>query len=153
MGLDELAACIEQLKTRMQSHRADLEENEIRTRMALIDPLLRALGWDVSDPAVVRPEFKIDNKPADYALLRPDGEPAATLEAKRLGESLVAHRMQMLNYANILGIAYAGLTDGNHWELYKVFEPGRLEDRRIVDVSIAEAPAHVSALKLLLLWR
>ena len=59
----------------------------------------------------------------------------------------------MLNYANILGMAYAGRTDGNHWELYKVFEPGRLEDRRILDVSIAEAPAHLGALKLLLLWR
>ena len=65
MGLDELAACIEQLKTRLLSHRTDLEENEIRTRMALIDPLLRALGWDVSDSAVVIPEFKIDKKPAD----------------------------------------------------------------------------------------
>ena len=100
MGLDELAGCIEQLKARVQSHRTGLEENEIRTRTALIDPLLCALGWNVSDPAVVIPEYKIDNKPADYALLRPDGEPAATLEAKRPGESLGAHRMQMLNYAN-----------------------------------------------------
>ena len=30
----------------------------------------------------------------------------------------LAHRMQMLNYANASGIDYAGLTDGNHWELY-----------------------------------
>ena len=40
MGLDELAGCIEQLKARMQSHRTILEENETRTRAALIDPLL-----------------------------------------------------------------------------------------------------------------
>ena len=59
----------------------------------------------------------------------------------------------MLNYANAAGIEYAGLTDGNHWELYKVFQPGRLEDRRILEVSIVDAPTHVSALKLLLLWR
>ena len=153
MGLDDLVGCIEVLKERMQSHRAVLQENETRTRMALIDPLLHALGWDVSDPAMVIPEYKIDNKPADYALLRPDGRPAATLEAKKLDESLSSHRMQMLNYANMSGIEYAGLADGNHWELYKVFQPGVLEERRILDVSIADDPAHASALKLLLIWR
>ena len=69
----------EVLKERMQTHRAALEENEMRTRVALIDPLLCALGWDVSDPAMVMPEYKIDNKPVDYALFRPNGKPAVTL--------------------------------------------------------------------------
>ena len=153
MGLDELVGCIEQLKARMQSHRTILEENETRTRAALIDPLLGALGWDVSDPAVVMAEYKVGTKSADYALLRSDGKAAATMEAKKLGESLGAHWMQMLNYANASGIEYAGITDGNHWELYDVFRRGTLEERRILDVSIADAPAHESALKLLLLWR
>ena len=153
MGLDDLAGCIEVLKERMQSYRIDLEENEIRTRAALIDPLLRALGWDVSDPSMVTPEYKVGNKSADYALLRPDGKPAATLEAKKLGEPLGSHWMQMLNYANASGIEYAGITDGNHWELYDVFRRGTLEERRILEVSVADAPPHESALKLLLLWR
>ena len=153
MGLDDLAGCIELLQERMQSYRTDLEENEIRTRVALIDPLLRALGWDVSDPAVVTPEYKVGKKSADYALLRSDGKPAATLEAKKLGESLSAHLEQMLSYANMAGIEYAGLTDGNHWELYDVFKRGTLEERRLLEVSIADAPAHASALHLLLLWR
>ena len=153
MGLDDLAGCIELLKKRMQSYRTDLEENEIRTRVALIDPLLRALGWDVSDPAVVMPEYKVGNKSADYALLRSDGKPAATLEAKKLGEPLGSHWMQMLNYANASGIEYAGITDGNHWELYDVFRRGTLEERRILEVSVTDAPPHESALKLLLLWR
>ena len=149
----DLVGCIEVLKERMQSYRAALEENEMRTRVALIDPLLRALGWDVSDPAMVMPEYKVGNKSADYALLRSDGMPAATLEAKRLGEPLGSHWMQMLNYANASGIEYAGITDGNHWELYDVFKRGTLEERRILDASIADAPAHESALNLLLLWR
>ena len=153
MGLDDLVGYIEMLKERMQSHRAVLQENETRTRMALINPLLHALGWDVSDPGVVAPEYRVSGGWADYALLRPDGKPVATLEAKKLGEPLDSHRMQMLNYANMSGIEYAGLTDGNHWELYKVFQPGPLEERRILDVSIMDAPAHASALKLLLLWR
>ena len=95
MGLDDLVGCIEVLKERMQSYRTDLTEYEMRTRVALIDPLLRALGWDVSDPTVVMPEYKIDNKPVDYALFRPEDKPAAALEAKKLA----SHWMQMLNYA------------------------------------------------------
>ena len=153
MGLDDLVACIELLQARIRSHKAALRENETRTRMALIDPLMHALGWDVSDPGVVTPEYKVSGGWADYALLRPDGQPAATVEAKKLGDSLASHRMQMLNYANAAGIDYAGLTDGDHWELYNVFKPVRLEEKRILEVSITDDPAHESALKLLLLWR
>lgn len=127
--------------------------DETRTRVALIDPLLRALGWDVADPAVVMPEYKVGNRSADYALLRCDGRVDAALEAKRLGESLGSHREQMLTHTNMAGIGYAGLADGNRWELYEVFKAGHLEERRLLDVSIAKAPAHASALKLLLLWR
>ena len=153
MLLDDLVACIESLQERIRSHGPSLRANETRTRMALIDPLLQALGWDVSDPGVVTPEYDVSGARADYALLRPGGKPAATVEAKRLGEALESHRMQMLNYANASGIDYAGLTDGDRWELYDVFERGQLEERRILDVSIADGPAHEVALKLLLLWR
>ena len=118
MLLGELVGCIELLQERIRSHRDALRENETRTRMALIDPLLRALGWDVFDPGMVKPEYKVEGGWADYALLRSDGRPAATVEAKKLGEALSSHRMQMLNYANASGIEYVGLTDGNHWELY-----------------------------------
>ena len=153
MVLGELVGCIELLQERMRSHRDTLQENETRTRMALIDPLLRALGWDVFDPAVVTPEYKAGGGRADYALLRADGKPAATVEAKKLGETLSSHRMQMLNYAVASGINYAGLTDGDHWELYSVFEPVPLEEKRKLEVSIANTPAQESALLLLLLWR
>ena len=153
MGLDDLIALIELLRARIGSHHTVLRENETRTRMALIDPLMHALGWDVSDPGVVTPEYKVSGGWADYALLRSDGRPAATVEAKKLGEALASHRMQMLNYANASGIDYAVLTDGNRWELYDIFKRGPLEERRILEVSIAADPAHESALKLLLLWR
>ena len=153
MPLDDLVGVIETLQQRIREHGPTLRENETRTRMALIDPLLAALGWDVSDPAVVTPEYNVSGRWADYALLRPIGQPSATLEAKKLGESLASHRMQMLNYSNASGVEYAGLTDGNHWELYEVFQRGQLEDRRILDVSIADTPPHQCALQLLLLWR
>lgn len=78
---------------------------------------------------------------------------AAVIEAKKLGESLDSHRMQMLNYANVAGIEYTGLTDGNRWEMYSVFQKGTLEERRLLDISVNAAPIQMVALKLLLLWR
>ena len=82
--LDDLVGVIETLQQRIRDHGPTLRENETRTRMALIDPLLAALGWDVSDPAVVTPEYNVSGRWADYALLGTDGKPAATLEAKKL---------------------------------------------------------------------
>ena len=150
--LDDLVGVIETLKARIQNHGPDLQANEIRTCMALIDPLLQALGWDTADPSLVTPEYNVSGRWADYALLS-GSKPAAIIEAKKLDESLESHRMQMLNYSNASGIQYAGLTDGNRWELYEVFKQAPLEERRILDVSIASNPAHQAALQLLLLWR
>ena len=151
--LDDLVGVITTLQQRIRDHGPTLRENETRTRMALIDPLLTVLGWDTADPAVVTPAYNVSGRWADYALLGTDGKPAATVEAKKLGESLASHRMQMLNYSNAAGIAYAGLTDGNHWELYEVFAQKPLEERRVLQLSIVDTPTHQCALQLLLLWR
>lgn len=99
------------------------------------------------------PEYNVSGRRADYALLGPDGQPVATIEAKKLGEPLATHRMQMLNYSNASDVEYAGLTDGDRWELYEVFKRGQLEERRILDVSLSSMAAHELALQLLLLWR
>lgn len=153
MPLDDLVQVIETLQQRIRDHGDSLRQNEIRTRVALIDPLLTALGWDVSDPGVVTAEYAVGGGRADYALRTSGTIPAATFEAKKLGESLEPHRMQMLNYSNAAGIRYAGLTDGNLWELYEIFRPGTLEERRILEVSITYETPFQCALKFLLLWK
>ena len=153
MPLDNLVGVIRTLQRRICAHGLALPENETRTRIVLCDPPMRVLGWDVSDPDLVMPEYNVSGRRADYALLRPDGQPVATIEAKKLGESLAAHRMQMLNYSNASSVEYAGLTDGDRWELYEVYKRGQLEERRILDVSLSGMTAHECALRLLLLWR
>ena len=111
MPLDDLVSVVETLKSRLQTHRHVLQANETRTRMALIDPLLQALGWDTADPALVLPEYEVSGQRErpDYALLDGAGKPVALVEAKRLGEPLVSHRMQIVNYANLSGVPYARL--------------------------------------------
>ena len=91
MLLDPLISVIEKLQQRIRDHGDALRQNEYRTRIALIDPLLQALGWDVSDPTVVMPEYDVNGKRADYALLNV-GQVVVFLEAKRLEENLSSHR-------------------------------------------------------------
>ena len=154
MPLDDLVGAIETLKQRIRTHGSTLRANEIRTRVALIDPLLTVLGWDVSDPALVTPEYTVGEGRADYALHGSESIPAAMVEAKRLGHALSDdERMQMLNYANARGVRYAAVTDGDVWEFYEVFKQAPLEDRRLLSLRIANTPAHELALRLLLLWR
>ena len=151
--LDDLVDVIETLQRRIRDHGPNLRENETRTRMALIDPLLRVLGWEVSDPSVVTPEYNIGNGRADYALLDGNGRPAALIEAKHFSEPLerANHQEQVFTYALMQQVRYAGLTDGDRWILddVSVFSG----DRRILDLSISNTPSHECALKLLLLWR
>ena len=152
MPFDDLVLVIETLKERIGAHRQSLQSNETRTRMALIDPLLRALGWDTGDPALVLPEYESSGR-ADYALLGGTGKPSAVIEAKKLGELQDKNRDQMSKYAYNAGIPYAGLTDGDRWEFYVCFgEPKPLKERLRLQVSISNDAPHACALKLLLLW-
>ena len=50
MLLDDLVTAIQTVQGRIREHGTTLSQNEYRTRLALIDPYLNALGWDVSDP-------------------------------------------------------------------------------------------------------
>ena len=153
MPLDDLVQVIETIQQRIRDHGDSLRQNETRTRMALIDPLLQALGWDVADPGLVTPEFNVGNGRADYALLGTAGKPTALVEAKHLEEQLESsgHQEQVFTYALMQQVKYAGLTNGNRWVLDDVSDFSG--ERRKLDVTIANLPAHQCALKFLLLWR
>ena len=45
------------------------------------------------------------------------------------------------------------VTNGDRWEMYEVFRPARLEDRKLVSITIQDEPAHESALKTLHIWQ
>lgn len=147
-----LVGAIETLRGRIERHRPALSQSEALTRYALIDPLLRELGWDTADPDLVTPEYSVSGKRADYALLE-SGNVVVFLEAKRLEENLSNHRSQVVAYASELGIRYPALTNGNEWEVYDNSQLVPIDQRRILTVSLTGAPPPVNALQLLLLWR
>ena len=153
MPLDDLVHVIETIQQRIKDHGDSLRQNETRTRMALIDPLLTALGWDVANPSLVTPEYRVDVGWADYALQGLGNKPSAIVEAKRLGAIVENHLEQAVNYCIQQGIAYAAVTDGSHWQLYRTFDPVPLNEKRVLDVDIAGSQPHECALQFLLLWR
>ena len=87
-------------------------------------------------------------------MLGSDGKPIVVVEAKSLDSSLSENeRMQMLNYANVDGVPFAGLTDGNRWELYSVFDQKPLSERSILKSTVSQDPTSQLSLRFLLLWR
>jgi len=61
---------IDQIQQRLANHFNLYSTNEQATRNQLIDPLLRVLGWDPTDPEKVIPNAaNEDSKKPDYTLL------------------------------------------------------------------------------------
>ena len=149
-----LQPLLETIATVRERTKAASGWNEAQTRASLIDPILTALGWDTSDPGLVRHEFTSHGGRADYALLGDGEDLAAIVEAKALGHPLDTKEIgQTTNYANILGAPYAVLTNGDRWVFYDVFKQAKIEDRLVVEVSVANSEAQQTALALLALWR
>ncbi|MDJ0271287.1 MAG: hypothetical protein NYU39_01705 [Aigarchaeota archaeon] len=83
--LQELVSLVDRLKKRIQDYQKELQSSEALTRYVLIDPLLRALGWDTENPELVRPEVSTQAGRPDYALLH-GGQRLAFIGAKALGK-------------------------------------------------------------------
>ena len=58
MLLESLLECVNEIRECIEAHGPSLRRSEAQTRYALIDPLLRELGWDTQDPNLVVPEYK-----------------------------------------------------------------------------------------------
>ena len=153
MPLESLLKLAETLKGRISAHGETIGAYETRTRCALIDPLLRELGWDVSDPSAVIPEYTSGRGRADYALMSA-GRPAMMVEAKKLGTPLRDKALeQSIGYCLMEGTPHFAVTDGVRWEIYETHSPVPIDQKRIVEFDLSsDSPASFS-LKALALWR
>ena len=155
--LDDLIQTIDTLKERIRKHKDYLGAYEVRTRVALIDPMLRALGWDVDDPGLVRiesVESEVDKSRVDYALLGSNGRPVIFIEAKNLAENVDDHTYQTLTYTakvnvkSTTKIPYCACTNGDDWEVFDVFT-----QNPVMRVSVTRDDSAKAAMKFLGLWR
>lgn len=151
MPIQDLLELIVTLRKRIDEHVETLRASEALTRYSLIDPMLRGLGWETDDPALVVPEYRepsINRKP-DYVLLR-DAAPFIVVEAKKLGENLQDNKIieQGLRDCAFTKSSFFIITDGRLWDLY---DQGRVEPKIKFDVK--DASAAQVCLKAMALWR
>ena len=151
MPLESLLELVKTLSDRIDRHGSALRQSEALTRYALIDPLLRELGWDTANPEMVIPEYRSGNGRADYALMN-NGSPAMMLEAKSLGTPLQDVLSQGIQYCLMEGTSYFSVTDGRLWEIYETHKPVPINEKRIVRFDLKDNSAQV-CLKALALWR
>ena len=160
MPLESLLAVVEKLRGRIETHGNSLTGSEWLTRYALIDPLLRELGWDTEDPDMVIPEFSVNlygggTARADYALINMStGNPLIMVEAKRLDESLQRRAVsQGITDCLHTGTIFFAVTDGRKWEIYDTRKRVTPPEMKVVDFDLSnDSPADV-CLKALALWR
>ncbi len=152
MPLESLLELVETLRARIDQHGAALRQNEMRTRYALIDPLLQKLSWDTSNPSEVMIEDGSGDGRADYLLLDND-QPVMIIEAKRLGLGVTDGRQQAVNYAMDPGrrARYFSVTDGNHWEIYDTHQPAI--SMLVISFAIKDDVCAEICLKALALWK
>ena len=152
MPLESLLKLAETLKQRVSDHTEYLSANEIRTRYALIDPLLREMGWDTSDPSAVIPEYRSGSGRADYALMSA-GSPAVMVEAKKLGTPLRDDVLtQSISYCLVEGTGHFAVTDGARWEIYETHKPVPIDQKLVAKFDLS-SDSVTFCLKALALWR
>jgi hypothetical protein len=138
MTLDALVSLVNEIKTRIQKYHDLLQRNETLTRYVLIDPLLRAMGWDTENPEHVQPETTTQAGRPDYTLIL-DGRKVAFVGAKALGKQ--EDLIQQVSYCVSEGVRYFIATDGSKWEIYDTNIQKPLQEKRIVEWDILSMDA------------
>jgi hypothetical protein len=141
--MTDLAMVLAQARERVARHRG-AAIGEQNTKATLIEPILRALGWDLEDLEEVRREYRrisADN-PVDYALhlLR---TPRLFVEAKGLDENLDDRRWasQIMGYAVVAGVQWVVLTNGDEYRIYNAHAPVPVEEKLFRAIRLSEEGA------------
>lgn len=147
-----LPAVLSEICDRIQKYRGR-RLNEENTKAVLIDPVLRALGWNLEDLEEVQREYKVKRKdrPMDYALFR-DREPVLIIEAKALKEDAGDRRwaQQVMGYATVAGVPWVLLTNGAEYRLYNALAPVPVDKKLFRSANVVDQPEQATDLLSLL---
>lgn len=139
--MTDLATTVENVLETAETLKAAGAANEANTKAHMIEPVLSALGWNLSNFSEVDREYKVfDGTFLDYAL-RIDGKPKLFVEAKALGKTLADKKFisQTINYANNEGVVWCVLTNGLIYQVYKSNESVDMESKLLFEVNLRDA--------------
>lgn len=93
-------------------------KNEDIVRNMIVEPILIKLGWDVSDPDIISPNFPLNGEYIDYVAFN-KSNPMFIIEVKHIYENL--NTINMLKYieqAKDLNVNILIVTTGFEWRVY-----------------------------------
>ncbi|AKK10232.1 type I restriction enzyme HsdR N-terminal domain-containing protein [Corynebacterium uterequi] len=146
MSIDQavhaLAARVRELKP--------IIETEEATKTAFIIPFISTvLGYDVTDPREVIPEYTADvgvkkGEKVDFAIKSGD-DFRFLIECKKIGEPLrLDHANQLVRYFNVTDTEFAILTNGEVYEFYAQLDAvNRMDEKPFMTVNLSDIDSRV----------
>jgi predicted type IV restriction endonuclease len=135
--LSNLSEVLRQVNASAKLYQATLASNEAATRAVLIDPILRALGWDTANTSMVEVEKTLGKSRADYALYDSNSSVRIIIEAKPFSANL--HQpdivLSLVHYAFTFKLQDIFLTDGIVWHHYTNFQPENVGTSKVLDLA------------------
>lgn len=141
-AVQSLAAKLRELKP--------IIETEEATKTAFIIPFISTvLGYDVTDPREVIPEYTADvgvkkGEKVDFAIKSGD-DFRFLIECKKIGEPLrLDHANQLVRYFNVTDTEFAILTNGEVYEFYAQLDAAnRMDEKPFMTIDLANIDARV----------
>ena len=116
-------------------------DTEETTKIALITPFLRLLGYDTTNPGEVKAEYTADigakqGEKVDFAILK-NNKPQIFIECKSAHNTLDASNIsQLYRYFSITDIKIGILTNGIEYMFFTNGEDNRMEDKPFLDINL-----------------
>ena len=134
---------LEALAKKQRPPTGRLPPNEEATKMALVASFLRALGYDIFNPAEVMPEFSADlplikaGERVDYAILEND-QPRILVEVKAYRTNLDdAERGQLQRYFHDTKARIGILTNGHVFQFFAdLDEVNKMDEKPFAEVNL-----------------
>ncbi len=145
-----LKETLEMVVKRMKNYRSFYEQNEMAVRDQIVNPILKALGWNPENPEEVQPNVYTDEGVPDYTLIKNNNK-VLFVEAKKLSVDIEQKDVirQLAKYCFGEGMKYGVLTNGAIWILFRAFQEGTTISERIVwktDIESDELTASIRRL-------
>lgn len=127
-----------------------LIETEEATKTAFIIPFINeVLGYDVSDPREVVPEYTADvgvkkGEKVDFAI-KSGTDFRFLIECKKIGEPLkLDHANQLVRYFNVTDTEFAILTNGEVYQFYAQLDAAnRMDEKPFMTLDLREVDARL----------
>lgn len=116
-------------------------DTEETTKIALITPFLRLMGYDTTNPAEVRAEYTADvgskkGEKVDFAILE-NGEPIIFIECKPANNDLNTDNIsQLFRYVAITDVQIGLLTNGIEYKFFTTGDDNKMDEKPFLDIDI-----------------